>query len=155
MEVCVRSNVVSIVPAVTPSGNPEKVGVCVATLAAPVRGVEVGAWICEAVVVPCKLLKDIWTRMVWATLSTVTSPRPVPGEALGVTSLAPSMVAWKLRIAAWEAVAAQADMIITGDADLLTLGSHAGIPIIDAAEAIIRIGGWSGEGRRNGESGTR
>ena len=29
-------------------------------------------------------------------------------------------------------------MIITGDADLLTLGSHAGIPIIDPAEAITR-----------------
>jgi putative PIN family toxin of toxin-antitoxin system len=39
------------------------------------------------------------------------------------------------------AAASQADVIITGDADLLTLGSHAGIPIIDAAEAIIRIGG--------------
>jgi uncharacterized protein len=39
------------------------------------------------------------------------------------------------------ATASQADLIITGDADLLTLGSHAGIPIIDAAEAVIRIGG--------------
>ena len=38
------------------------------------------------------------------------------------------------------AVASQADMIITGDADFLTLGSHAGIPIIDPAEAINRIG---------------
>jgi putative PIN family toxin of toxin-antitoxin system len=42
------------------------------------------------------------------------------------------------------AVASQADLIITGDADLLTLGSHAGIPIIDPAEAIIRIGGQTG-----------
>jgi putative PIN family toxin of toxin-antitoxin system len=39
------------------------------------------------------------------------------------------------------AAASQADLIITGDADLLTLGSHAGIPIIDPAEAINRIGG--------------
>jgi putative PIN family toxin of toxin-antitoxin system len=39
------------------------------------------------------------------------------------------------------AAASQADLIITGDADLLTLGSHAGIPIIDAAEAILRISG--------------
>jgi predicted nucleic acid-binding protein len=42
------------------------------------------------------------------------------------------------------AAASQADMIITGDADLLTLGSHAGIPIIDPAEAINRIGGLTG-----------
>jgi len=39
------------------------------------------------------------------------------------------------------AIASQADLIITGDADLLTLGSHGGIPIIDPAEALIRIGG--------------
>jgi predicted nucleic acid-binding protein len=42
------------------------------------------------------------------------------------------------------AVASQADLIITGDADLLTLGSHAGIPIIDPAEAIARFGGQTG-----------
>ena len=39
------------------------------------------------------------------------------------------------------ATASQADLIITGDTDLLTLGSHAGIPIIDPAEAITRISG--------------
>ena len=39
------------------------------------------------------------------------------------------------------ATAAQPDLIITGDADLLSLGSHAGIPIIDPAEAVTRIGG--------------
>jgi uncharacterized protein len=39
------------------------------------------------------------------------------------------------------AAASHADLIITGDADLLTLGSHAGIPIIDAAEAVTCIGG--------------
>jgi putative PIN family toxin of toxin-antitoxin system len=42
------------------------------------------------------------------------------------------------------AAASQADLIITGDADLLTLGSHAGIPIIDPAEAINRMGGQTG-----------
>ena len=39
------------------------------------------------------------------------------------------------------AVASQADLIITGDADLLELGSYAGIQIINPAEAIILIGG--------------
>jgi putative PIN family toxin of toxin-antitoxin system len=39
------------------------------------------------------------------------------------------------------AVASRADMIISGDADLLTLGSHAGIPIVDPAAAIDRIAG--------------
>ena len=38
------------------------------------------------------------------------------------------------------AVTSQADLIITGDADLLVLGTHAGIPVIDAAAAITRIG---------------
>jgi putative PIN family toxin of toxin-antitoxin system len=42
------------------------------------------------------------------------------------------------------ATASRADLIITGDADLLTLGSHAGIPIIDPAEAITRISGSTG-----------
>jgi len=39
------------------------------------------------------------------------------------------------------AAASRADLIITGDADLLALGSHAGIPIINAAEAITQVGG--------------
>ena len=39
------------------------------------------------------------------------------------------------------AVASKADLIISGDADLLALGTHAGIPIIDAAVAIVRLGG--------------
>ena len=39
------------------------------------------------------------------------------------------------------AAASRADFIITGDADLLTLGSHAGIAIIDPAEALTRISG--------------
>jgi putative PIN family toxin of toxin-antitoxin system len=37
------------------------------------------------------------------------------------------------------AVAARADLIISGDADLLALGSFAQIPIITAAMAILRI----------------
>jgi putative PIN family toxin of toxin-antitoxin system len=37
------------------------------------------------------------------------------------------------------AVAAQPDLIISGDADLLTLGSHAGIPIVTPAEALARL----------------
>jgi uncharacterized protein len=39
------------------------------------------------------------------------------------------------------AAAAGVDLIISGDADLLTVGSYAGIPITDPAEAIIRIQG--------------
>lgn len=39
------------------------------------------------------------------------------------------------------AAAAQADLVISGDTDLLTLGAHAGIPIIDPAAAIARLGG--------------
>lgn len=37
------------------------------------------------------------------------------------------------------AVAAQADLIITGDADLLTLGSHDRIPIVDPVSALARV----------------
>jgi uncharacterized protein len=39
------------------------------------------------------------------------------------------------------AAAAGVDLIISGDAGLLTLGSYAGIPIIDPAKAMIRIQG--------------
>ena len=42
------------------------------------------------------------------------------------------------------AAASRADLIITGDADLLTLGRHPGIPIIDPAEAIARISDSTG-----------
>jgi len=38
------------------------------------------------------------------------------------------------------AVAAQADAIVTGDKDLLVLGTFEGIPIIRAAEALKRLG---------------
>ncbi len=37
------------------------------------------------------------------------------------------------------ATAAQADLIISGDADLLTLGAHAQIPIVDAVVALREI----------------
>jgi uncharacterized protein len=37
------------------------------------------------------------------------------------------------------AVAAQPDLIITGDKDLLVLGTHASVPIVSAAEAFARI----------------
>lgn len=37
------------------------------------------------------------------------------------------------------AVAARADLVVSGDADLLVLGTYAGIPIVDAAEAVARI----------------
>lgn len=38
------------------------------------------------------------------------------------------------------AVGAEADAVVTGDKDLLTLKSFQGIPIIDAAEALKRLG---------------
>ena len=38
------------------------------------------------------------------------------------------------------AVAAGADAIVTGDKDLLTLGTYEGIPIINATEALRRLG---------------
>lgn len=37
------------------------------------------------------------------------------------------------------AAASRADLIISGDADLLALGSHAGIPIVDPAGAIAKL----------------
>jgi uncharacterized protein len=39
------------------------------------------------------------------------------------------------------AVASRADLIISGDADLLVLATYAGIPITDATKAIALIGG--------------
>ena len=38
------------------------------------------------------------------------------------------------------AVGAEADAVVTGDKDLLTLKVFEGIPIIDAAEALKRLG---------------
>jgi putative PIN family toxin of toxin-antitoxin system len=40
------------------------------------------------------------------------------------------------------ALAARADFIVSGDADLLTLGSYAGIGILSAAQAVRCIGGY-------------
>jgi putative PIN family toxin of toxin-antitoxin system len=37
------------------------------------------------------------------------------------------------------AVAGQVDLVISGDDDLLTLGSHAGIPILDVLTAIAKL----------------
>lgn len=37
------------------------------------------------------------------------------------------------------AVHAQADAVISGDGDLLTLGAHAGIPILTPAQALARL----------------
>lgn len=39
------------------------------------------------------------------------------------------------------AVAAGADWIVSGDADLLTLGNYQGLPIFTAAQAIQQLGG--------------
>ena len=38
------------------------------------------------------------------------------------------------------AVSAEADLIVTGDHDLLTLRAFQGIPIVDAAETLARLG---------------
>lgn len=42
------------------------------------------------------------------------------------------------------AVAAQADMVVSGDQHLIPLGAYHGIPILGAAQALQRIGGGSG-----------
>jgi putative PIN family toxin of toxin-antitoxin system len=38
------------------------------------------------------------------------------------------------------AIAAQADLVVSGDDDLLTLGQHAGIPILSPTAAMARLG---------------
>ena len=43
------------------------------------------------------------------------------------------------------ALAAQADLIVSGDDDLLTLGSYQGISIVSAAECLRRLGTESAE----------
>ncbi len=42
------------------------------------------------------------------------------------------------------AVAAQVDVIVSGDADLLVLGAYAGIPIISPAQALAMLEAWLG-----------
>lgn len=53
-------------------------------------------------------------------------PRVVPGDADDDHIIA-------------AALAAGADWIVSGDADLLSLGSHQGIPILTAAQAVAQI----------------
>ncbi|MDX2223972.1 MAG: putative toxin-antitoxin system toxin component, PIN family [Rhodospirillaceae bacterium] len=38
------------------------------------------------------------------------------------------------------AIAARADLIVSGDKDLRAIGSFAGIPIVDSADALVRLG---------------
>jgi len=84
---------------VTPSGKSGKVGTVVATPALPVNGADVGAWMCEAVVVPNKPLKDTITLKVWAESLKNTSAVPVPGDA-GASS-APDKLAVYSNTAPW------------------------------------------------------
>ena len=58
LEARVKSKVLLYVPLETPSGNPAKLGVVVATPALPVSATAVGAWIWDWVVVPNKPLKE-------------------------------------------------------------------------------------------------
>src|SRR5689334_20771084 len=66
---CVRSSVWSNDPLCTPIGRLAKVGVCVATPAVPEPTAGVGAWMCDAVVLPVSPAKVACTRMVCRTLS--------------------------------------------------------------------------------------
>src|SRR5437588_335251 len=83
------SRVLSYDPLVTPRGNPENVGVVVATPAVPVPATAVAAWMWDAVVVPSRPENTTCTRMVWATVSMVTRASPTPGEALAGDSFGP------------------------------------------------------------------
>jgi hypothetical protein len=65
----------------------------VATPAVEVKGAGVGAWICDAVVVPVSPEKETCTVIVTLSTSTVTTAVPVPGEALGGDSFGPLNVA--------------------------------------------------------------
>ena len=64
-------------PAVTPSGNPGKVGVVVATPAFPTPGTAVQQWMCEAVVVPVNPENETMTSIVFAVVLTITSAKPI------------------------------------------------------------------------------
>jgi hypothetical protein len=100
LEESVRSSVLLNEPDVTPSGNPTKLGVCVATPAVPVSGTAVGAWMCEAVVLPSRPLNVAEMFRRCETGSYETFANPVPGEATGGDSLGPSRAAVKNRGAA-------------------------------------------------------
>jgi hypothetical protein len=71
-----------MLPEVTPSGRPEKVGVIVATPAVPV-GVVTQQWMCEAVVPVVRPLNVSWTRSVCPVVSTVTAATPMPARTIG------------------------------------------------------------------------
>ena len=60
-----------------------------ATIAVPVKGAAVAAWMCEAVVPVVRPKKLTCTRMVLSTSSIVTIAFPVPGETLGGDSFGP------------------------------------------------------------------
>jgi uncharacterized protein len=62
------------------------------------------------------------------SVSPLTVPRAVPRDADDDQVIA-------------AAIAANADTIVTGDADLLSMGSYQGIQIITAAQAVQRIAG--------------
>src|ERR1700704_55892 len=86
----------SYTPLVTPVGKPGNNGVVVATPAVLTPGTAVQQWMCEAVVVPVRPLKETCTCIVLPTVSKSTSANPVPSEVLGGTSLAPLRLAKKL-----------------------------------------------------------
>ena len=69
------------------------------------------------------------------------APAVAARQACGLVDLVGRNTA---RIELLEAAAQSGRRYENGDADLLTLGSHAGIPIIDPAEAIARFGGQTG-----------
>ena len=65
----------------------------------------------------------------YGLLARLTTPRPIPRASRDS----------KDDIVIATAIAAQAHIIATGDKDLLTLNSHSGIPIVDAATALRRV----------------
>jgi putative PIN family toxin of toxin-antitoxin system len=75
---------------------------------------------------PEKMLSELWQ------LAEVIDPPPL-SAAISRDSDDDAVLAL--------AVASGADLIVSGDADLLTLGSYAGIPIVNAASALAEIAG--------------
>ncbi|MBI4755854.1 MAG: putative toxin-antitoxin system toxin component, PIN family [Betaproteobacteria bacterium] len=60
------------------------------------------------------------------SVSPLTTPRVVPGDADDDHVIA-------------AALAAKADLVVSGDRHLLSMGSYEGMSIVDAAEAVARI----------------
>src|SRR5690349_11109760 len=87
LDACVKSNVLTEVPDVTPSGKPTKLGVVVATPAFP--GGEMQQCICEAVVAAPSPENTTSTESKCVDESYVTIALPVPGDPVGGFSLAP------------------------------------------------------------------